>query len=120
MTALWVALGAVIGAPLRYIVDRGIQSRIGGVFPWGTLVVNIAGSFVLGMIMSAAADGRVSDELAAVGGAGFCGALTTYSTFSYETLRLYEGGARWYTAANIVVSIAAGLASAAFGWWLVG
>lgn len=116
MTALLVALGAALGAPLRYAVDRFLQSRIDSVFPWGTLVVNVAGSFAMGVLLGRAADGGVSPGIVSILGMGFCGALTTYSTFSYETLRLLEGGAWRHAVANVAVSVGAGVAAAAVGW----
>lgn len=118
MTVLMVALGAAAGAPLRYAVDRFVQSRTRGVFPWGTLVVNVVGSFLLGVIARAALDGGVGEDVVALGGVGFCGALTTYSTFGYETLRLVEGGARWIAFGNVAVSVVAGVGAAAAGWWV--
>ncbi len=113
MTILLIALGAAVGAPARYLTDRAIQSRHDGVFPWGTFTVNVFGSFILGVL--AASTHRLDPALAAGLGTGFCGALTTYSTFSYETLRLLEGRASFYAAANIVASVAAGLGAAVIG-----
>lgn len=115
MTALLVAAGAAVGAPLRYVVDRWVQLRLDGAFPWGTLVVNVVGSFVLGLVVGSP---TVGPELTALLATGFCGALTTYSTFSYETLRLLEDGAWSRAAANVLVSMGAGLAAAALGWTL--
>ncbi|WP_285590650.1 fluoride efflux transporter CrcB [Herbidospora sp. NBRC 101105] len=114
MTALLVAAGAAIGAPLRYLTDRLIQSRHDSVFPWGTFVVNLTGSALLGFLVALPAD----DAVRALAGTGFCGALTTYSTFSYETLRLAEDGARLAAAANVVASIAGGLGAGACGMLL--
>jgi CrcB protein len=111
VTVLLVALGAAIGAPLRYLTDRAIQSRHDSVFPWGTLTVNVAGSLLLGFVTGLPADPGV----AALGGTGFCGALTTYSTFSYETLRLVQDGARFYAVINVVASVVAGLGAAYAG-----
>ena len=119
LTVLLVALGAAVGAPLRYLTDRFIQSKVPGAsFPWGTFIVNVTGSFLLGMIAAAGVHGGLDDEVVALGGVGFCGALSTYSTFGYETLRLLEGDARWVALANVVVSVTAGIAAAALGWWL--
>lgn len=118
MTLLLIALGAAVGAPLRYIVDRLIQRRNATVFPFGTLIVNIVGSFMFGLVIAAGLAGRASPEVVAAVGFGFCGGLTTYSTFSYETLQLLEGGGRLYGLLNIGVSIAAGLGAAAIGWAL--
>jgi CrcB protein len=117
MTALWVALGAAVGAPLRYLVDRAVQSRHRRGFPWGTLAVNVVGSFVLGLVLATA--GAIGSAWGAVLGTGFCGALTTYSTFGYETVALVERRARWSAVANVVGGIVAGVAAAALGW-LVG
>jgi CrcB protein len=111
VTVVLVVLGAVVGAPLRYLTDRAIQSRHDSVFPWGTLTVNVAGSLLLGFLVGLPA----GQEAAALVGTGFCGALTTYSTFSYETLRLVQGGARFYAAVNIVASVVAGLGAAYSG-----
>jgi CrcB protein len=111
VTVLLVALGAAIGAPLRYLTDRAIQSRHDSVFPWGTLTVNVAGSLLLGFVTGLPAGPGV----AALVGTGFCGALTTYSTFSYETLRLVQDGARWYAVINVVASVVAGLGAAYAG-----
>lgn len=116
MTVLLVALGAAVGAPLRYLTDRFFQSRLDPVFPWGTLAVNVVGSFVLGMVTAWWVDGRVGDDVVGLVGMGFCGALTTYSTFSYETLRLLEDSACWYALANVAVSMVAGVAAAVAGW----
>ena len=102
MTILLIALGAAVGAPARYLTDRAIQSRHATDFPWGTFTVNVFGSFILGVL--AASTHRLDPALAAGLGTGFCGALTTYSTFSYETLRLLEGRASFYAAANIVAA----------------
>ena len=109
MTVVLVALGAMIGAPLRYLIDRAVTRD--SVFPWGTLTVNMAGSLVLGYLAAAAADSTVFSFL----GTGLCGALTTYSTFGYETVRLLQDGARRHALSNVVVSVLAGLAAAYAG-----
>ncbi len=111
MTLLLIALGAAVGAPARYLVDRAVQARHDSMFPWGTLAVNVTGSLLLGFVAGLPAAGPV----AALLGTGFCGALTTYSTFGYETLRLTEEGARFYALANVVASVVAGLGAALLG-----
>ncbi|MCX5211493.1 fluoride efflux transporter CrcB [Kitasatospora sp. NBC_00240] len=111
MNWLLVVAGAMVGAPLRYLTDRSVQSRHDSVFPWGTFVVNVAGCLVLGLLTGAVAAGAASSRLQLLLGTGLCGALTTYSTFSYETLRLAEGGVRLYALANVAGSITAGLAA---------
>jgi CrcB protein len=115
VSLLLVITGAAVGAPLRYLSDRAIQSRHDTVFPWGTLTVNVLGSLILGIITGAVAAGRASPQVQLALGTGLCGALTTYSTFSYETLRLLEDDARLFAAANVVASIAAGLGAAFLG-----
>jgi len=110
VTAVLVFLGAVVGAPLRYLTDRLVQSRHDSLFPWGTLTVNVAGSLVLGVL--AGAGTALPGTVLALVGTGFCGALTTYSTFSYETLRLAERKAYFHAAMNVVVTIFAGLGAA--------
>ncbi|CRK55629.1 CrcB protein [Alloactinosynnema sp. L-07] len=109
MTVLLVALGAAVGAPARYLVDRALRGRFGHGFPWGTLVVNIVGSGVLGALAG------VSTATNALLGVGFCGALTTYSTFGYETVRLLEDSAYRKAFANVAVSVVAGIGAAAVG-----
>lgn len=111
MTVLLVALGAALGAPLRYLVDRAVQARHDSVFPWGTFAANMGGSLVLGFLAGL----PTPDPVMAAAGVGFCGALTTYSTFGYETLRLVQDGARFYAFANVVTSAIGGLGAGATG-----
>jgi CrcB protein len=115
VTALLVVLGAMVGAPLRYLTDRTVQARHDSVFPWGTFAVNVAGSFVLGLLYAGAKAHGISPHLMTLAGTGFCGALTTYSTFGYETVRLLENRSVFYAVANVVASIVAGLGSAFCG-----
>ncbi len=115
MSLLLVIAGAAVGAPLRYLSDRAIQSRHDTVFPWGTFTVNVIGSLILGILTGAVTAGGASPQVQLALGTGFCGALTTYSTFSYETLRLLEDDARLFAAANVVASIVAGLGAAFLG-----
>ncbi|MER5427676.1 fluoride efflux transporter CrcB [Streptomyces sp. NPDC002588] len=112
MNWLVVVAGGMIGAPLRYLTDRAVQSRHDSVLPWGTFAVNVVGCLVLGILTGAA---HVAPDLRLFLGTGFCGALTTYSTFSYETLRLTEAGAGLYAAVNAVGSVLAGLGAAFAG-----
>ena len=115
MNWLLVIAGAAVGAPLRYLTDRAVQSRHDSVFPWGTFTVNIAGCLVLGLLTGAAAAGAADSHLRLLIGTGLCGALTTYSTFSYETLRLTETGAGRYALANVAGSLVAGLGAVFLG-----
>lgn len=108
-----VFAGAMIGAPLRYLVDRAVQSRHDSLFPWGTFTVNVLGCLVLGGLTGAGP--ALPAPLSALLGTGFCGALTTYSTFGYETLRLLERRASLPAVANVVASVVAGLGAAVAG-----
>jgi CrcB protein len=103
VTALLVALGAAVGAPLRYLAGHWLDRRV----HWGTLAVNLAGSFVLGALVGGAAD---RDVLALLG-TGFCGGLTTYSAFAVQSVR---GGPRLGTA-YVVVSVLGCLVTATLG-----
>ena len=115
MTWWWVCLGAAVGAPLRYLTDRAVQRRLGAGLPWGTLVVNVAGSLLLGLVTGVAGQQTGDAALVAGVGIGLCGAFTTYSTFAYETWQLVEDGAAASAALNVLVSVLAGVAAAALG-----
>ncbi|MFI1607635.1 fluoride efflux transporter CrcB [Streptomyces griseofuscus] len=95
MNWLLVIIGAMVGDPLRYLTDRAVQQRHDTVFPWGTFTVNVVGCLILALLSGAVAAGAASSHVQLLLGTGLCGALTTYSTFSYETLRLAEDGARY-------------------------
>jgi CrcB protein len=112
MTALLVALGAAVGAPLRYLIDRFVQERHDSVVPWGTFTVNLIASLLLGTIVGATA----SSSTAALLGTGFCGTLSTYSTFSFETMRLTSTGKPAWASLNVGLSLILGFAVAAAGW----
>ncbi|MFF0013826.1 fluoride efflux transporter CrcB [Streptomyces sp. NPDC005374] len=115
MNWLLVVAGAMVGAPLRYLTDRAVQSRHDSVMPWGTFAVNVTGCLILGLLTGAVATGAAGAHLQLFLGTGLCGALTTYSTFSYETLRLTETGAGFHATANVVASVVAGLGAAFAG-----
>ncbi|WP_404959232.1 fluoride efflux transporter FluC [Streptomyces sp. 147326] len=115
MNWLLVVAGAVVGAPLRYLTDRAVQARHDSVFPWGTFVVNAAACLLLGFLTGALLAGASSSRLQLLLGTGLCGALSTYSTFSYETLRLAERGWRFLAAANVVMSVLVGLGAVRLG-----
>ncbi len=111
VTVLLVALGAAVGAPLRYLIDRAVQARHDSLFPWGTFAVNVVGSLLLGVFA-----GGASAHVTALLGTGFCGALTTYSTFGYETIRLLEERAKTFAVLNAAGSVVAGLGAAVVGF----
>jgi CrcB protein len=108
MTLVLVALGAAVGAPLRYLVDQWLAR--GKSWAAGTFAVNVVGSLILGFLVALPADAAWQ----ALAGVGFCGALTTYSTFGYETLRLLRQDA-WRGVVYAGASLAVGLAAAYAG-----
>ena len=111
MTFLLVAAGAAVGAPLRYLVARFVDVRVGSVFPWGILTVNIVGSLVLGVLT-----GLVVPPYWQAGvGVGFCGAVTTYSAFGFDTVVLAESRERLLALLNVIASLVGGLAAALAG-----
>ncbi|MFT4289003.1 fluoride efflux transporter CrcB [Nocardioides sp.] len=113
MTAfLWVALGATLGAPARYLVDRAVQSTHQTRMPFGTLAVNVLGSLVLGLLVGA----ETGTTAALLIGTGFCGTLTTFSTFAFETVRLIDGKSPAVAFANLAGQLAGGLAAVALGY----
>ncbi|GAA0916078.1 fluoride efflux transporter CrcB [Streptomyces thermoalcalitolerans] len=118
MRFLLVAVGGAVGATLRYLIDRAVQARHDSVFPWGTFAANVTGSVILGALTGAVLAGPVPESIQLLLGTGLCGALTTYSTFSYETLSLAESGARFLAAVNVVASVVAGLGAVFLGMTL--
>ena len=116
MTLALVAVGGACGAVLRYVVDQLVTARRTGPFPWGTYVVNVVGCLVLGAVAGFARGTAAADWVLPLLGTGLCGGLTTFSTFSFETLRLLEDGEWWRAAANVGASLGAGLAAVAIGF----
>jgi CrcB protein len=108
-------VGGALGAPARYFVDGWVEPRIDSVFPWGTLVVTVTGSLLLGVITGLALYHGLGDVPRAAIATGFCGAYTTFSTFSYETVQLIETGEHGRAVANALGSVAAGLLAAGLG-----
>ncbi|WP_327048804.1 fluoride efflux transporter CrcB [Microbispora sp. NBC_01189] len=115
MTLLLVFLGGAIGAPARYLTDRLVQRLHDSVFPWGTLTVNLVGSLVLGLLLGARDGLGLPDPAVALLGTGVCGALTTFSTFGFETVRLLEEGSAAAAALNALGSLLLGVLAAAAG-----
>jgi len=115
---LWyVMLGSAVGGGARFLLGTWIQQRSGAVFPIGTMIINITGSFLLALLLRYATDSAaVGPETRALLTTGFCGGYTTFSTFTYETSKLFEDGdwqrASWY----IVLSVAVSLAGAFLGF----
>jgi CrcB protein len=109
-----VVAGAA-GAPVRFLVDGAVGARTEGVFPWGTFLINVTGSFVLGFLTGLGLYHAFPNTPRVVLGTGFVGAYTTFSTFTYETVRLLEQRASATALANALGTLVAGAAAAAAG-----
>ena len=108
VTYLWVAVGAAIGGVGRYWLSGTVADWIGETFPWGTLVINVTGSFVIGFFGALTGpDGRVlvSTNLRQFVMVGICGGYTTFSSFSLQTLNLARDGEFLYAGGNITLSV---------------
>jgi CrcB protein len=112
---LWVGLGGFLGANARYLLGLWVASRYGTAVPWGTFIANITGSFALGLIMGLLDVHMLAPAARLSLGIGFIGAYTTFSTFTYETLRLIESGSLLLATVNVVGSVAVGLLAAIAG-----
>ncbi|HEY3926547.1 MAG TPA: fluoride efflux transporter CrcB [Acidothermaceae bacterium] len=118
LLALAVAAVAGVGAACRYVADQVISHRHHSVFPWGTVTINVVGSFVLGLTTGLAAHHGLSMTAAIIIGSGFCAGFTTFSTWMWETVALTETGALVEAAINVLATLAIGLAAAALGLWI--
>jgi len=121
ITWLVIALGSALGGVTRYGVGLVAARLWGAGFPWGTLLINIVGSFVItfyGGISLAPGPLQASAEMRAFVMVGFCGGFTTFSSFSLQTLALLQAGEALPAALYILSSVALCLAGAAIGYWL--
>jgi CrcB protein len=118
VTVLLVLVGGALGAPLRYLTDLFVQSWHDSVFPWGTFTVNAVGSLVLGATAGAVAAADGPAWALTLVGTGFCGALTTFSTFGYEAVQLVEEGSLVQAGLNTAASIVVAFGACAAGWAL--
>jgi fluoride exporter len=108
-------IAAAVGAPLRYVVDSYVGERAQGVFPWGTFVVNVSGSLLLGVLTGLALYHAFPQTSKVILGTGFLGSYTTFSTFSFETVRLVEEGAMGQALRNAFGTLVIGAGAAAVG-----
>jgi CrcB protein len=118
VTLVLVLVGGALGAPLRYLADLAVQSRHDSVFPWGTFAVNIAGSLILGVAAGAVTATDGPTWVLTLLGTGFCGALTTFSAFGFETVRLLEEGSLLAAGLNVGASLGVGMVACASGWYV--
>ena len=117
---LWVGIGGFVGANARYLLGRVLAGRVGDGFPVATLLVNVSGSFAIGVVLTLLVERRVGDPawrlLIAV---GFLGGYTTFSAYAFETLTLIERGQWTRAAAYVLASNAVGLLACGGGMALV-
>ncbi len=118
----WVAVGSAIGGMSRFWVSQFVGQRVGETFPWGTIVINITGSFVIGIFMALTlAEGRLNTSRSFVTEFcmfGICGGYTTFSSFSMQTLRLAHSRQWLWAGGNVLISVAACLVAVWLGFIL--
>jgi fluoride exporter len=116
---LWIAAGGALGTLFRYLLGGPVTALVGGRFPLGTLVINVLGSFAIGLFARTFLHSQTTPALRAALTVGLCGGFTTFSTFSLETVALMEGGlygrAAGYVLASVTLSIFATFAGFAAG-----
>lgn len=125
MRLFWISLGGAFGSGARYLLSGWVLERFGPAFPSGTLAVNAIGSFLLGALMFLGVEaGMLSPTARLALTTGVMGGFTTYSTFSYETMRLLQDGSWALALLNVAVTVVGCLVACLLGWglaqWLVG
>ena len=123
LTYLWIALGGALGSVARYGIGGLVSEKFGQTFPWGTLVVNVTGSFVIGLIGAMAApEGRLSPQSRSFATLflmyGVCGGYTTFSSFSWQTLQRLQDREWLYAGGNILLSVVLCLVAVWLGYLL--
>jgi CrcB protein len=117
MLLLLVALGSALGGVSRFVLSTVVQERTAGLLPVGTLVVNVVGSFLVAFLLRYAMDSpSLTPEARALLATGFCGGFTTFSAFSYETLRLAQDGDYKRAVLNVVLNLVLSLLFAVAGF----
>jgi fluoride exporter len=120
---LWVAIGGALGSVARYWLNGIISNRVPETFPWGTLAVNVTGSFIIGVLGALAApEGKLTPQTRIFAIQflmyGVCGGYTTFSSFSWQTLQRLQDR-QWLAAGgNIFLSVALCLVAVSLGYWL--
>jgi|SRR5919199_2207819 CrcB protein len=115
MNILLVAVGGAIGATARYLLGGWIQSWVGSSFPWGTLVINVSGSLIIGLVLGLVDRGTLSSEARLFLAVGLLGGFTTFSTFSYEGIQMVQSGDYGSLLIYEVTHLGLGLLAANFG-----
>jgi fluoride exporter len=114
---LLICLGGAVGTGARYLLSVGAALLLGPAFPWGTFLVNAIGSFLLGFIMFAGVEASsISPTLRLALGTGVMGGFTTYSTFTYETMRYLQVGSVTIAAVYVTATMLVCLAACFAGW----
>ena len=117
LTLLQVALGGAAGAVARYLTGHAAVRLMGHGFPWGTVTVNVVGSFLMGILVVVLSEWS-ANRFAPLLLTGMLGGFTTFSTFSLETMRLFEEGSYWQAGSNVLLNVVICLAFAGFGIFL--
>ncbi len=115
MIAVLTLLAGASGAVTRFLVDASIKTRWKSLFPWATVAINVTGSLLLGILAAVVLFHGQSSAWQTVVGTGFCGGYTTFSTASFETVRLVEQGRRLLALVNALGSLVASVAACALG-----
>ena len=123
ITYLWIAIGGALGSVGRYWLSGLVANRFGETFPWGTLVINVTGSFVIGVIGALTSpEGRMDSPSRAFATQflmiGVCGGYTTFSSFSWQTLRLLQDREWLYAGGNVILSVTLCMIAVWLGWLL--
>ncbi len=118
MTPVWIALAGSMGAVSRFVLDGHIQTKYRRTFPWATFIINVSGSFILGLVSGMLMAHQNFDGIATIIGIGFCGGYTTFSTASFETVRLFERREYKRALASSAGTLLATVAVAAIGLFI--
>lgn len=119
MRGIWVGVAGFFGAASRYWLDGLVSRATSGSFPWGTLVVNISGCFLIGLLTTVLTERILPHPALRIAiTVGFIGAYTTFSTFSYETLRQIQDGAVGLAVVNVLASVVIGISAAWLGFMM--
>ncbi len=108
MTYLWIALGGALGSVMRFWMSNAVAQRFGATLPWGTLFVNVTGSFLIGVLAGLSAPGgrfAGADSFRQFFIVGICGGYTTFSAFSIQTLDLIRAGQLLHAGGNVLLSV---------------
>jgi CrcB protein len=114
-----VMLAGAVGAVTRFVVDSEVKRRRSAAFPWGTVLINVSGSLLIGIVAGAVIFHSQAGEWQTIVGTGFCGGYTTFSTASFETVRLVQQRRHWLALANAAGSLGAAVGACALGLSLV-